>query len=173
MAGLRIRTTRHTIRVAAPPQRLYQMIANVDHWPHVFDSVLAVEHIGWSGTGERVRFWGTFGDRRDSWVSSREVNPKRMQLRFRQEGAAHPLASLGGLWIVVPKGVGAVVALDHYYTVVDDDPVEAKRLDETIDQTGIDMLDALRRAAEIDGVGDLWLAVPAGPHDRTEGVTSR
>ncbi len=173
MAELRIRTVRHTIRVAAPPQRVYQLVANVDHWPHMFDTVLAVEHIGWSGTGERVRFWGTFGERRGSWVSAREVNPRRMQMRFRQERAAHPLASLGGLWGIVPKGAGAVVTLDHYYTVVGDDPVEAQRLADTIGENATDMLAAVQRTAEHGiperRVDDVWLAVPDG----VEGVISR
>lgn len=172
MAQLRIRTTRHSIKVAAPPQRVYNLVANVDRWPHMFDSVLAVEHIGWSGTGERVRFWGTFGERRGSWVTAREVNPKRMQLRFRQERPAYPFATLGGLWLVRPKGSGAVVALDHYYTVVGDDPVEAQRLEQTIGENSMAMLDALRRAAEL-GSGDAWLDMQSGTHDRAEGVTSR
>ncbi len=174
MAELRIRTVRHTIRVAAPPQQIYQLIANVDHWPHLFDTVLAVEHIGWARSGERVRFWGRFGERRGSWISTREVDPKRMQLRFRQEQAAYPLASLGGLWLVVPKGTGAVVALDHYYTVVDDDPVEAQRLDETIGHSSTGMLAALRRAAEFGGPAGAWPSMPGRVHNTSaEGVTSR
>lgn len=174
MAELRIRTVRHTIRVTAPPQRIYQLVANVDHWPNMFDTVLAVEHIGWSGSGERVRFWGTFGERRGSWVSAREVNPRRMQLRFRQERAAHPLASFGGLWSIVPKGTGAVVTVDHYYTVVDDDPIEAQRLADTIGESATDMLAAVQRTAEHGiperQVDDGWFAVPDG---RVEGVISR
>ncbi|MGH3757830.1 aromatase/cyclase [Actinophytocola sp.] len=179
MAELRIRTTRHTIRVAAPPQQIYQLIANADRWPHIFDSVLAVEHIGWGGSGERVRFWGTFGDRRGSWVSAREVNPKRMQLRFRQERAAHPLASLGGVWIVRPKGAGALVALDHYYTVVDDDPVHVRHVDDMIEHNGTSLLAALRRAAELDepdqGFDEMWSpdGLYVGMPDGVGGVISR
>jgi hypothetical protein len=138
----------------------------VDRWPHIFDTVIAVKHIGWDGTGERVRFSGTFGDRRGSWVSSRELNPKRLQLRFRQEHAPHPLASLGGLWLVVPKGAGSLVVLDHYYTVVNDDPALARRLDKTIARNAVGLLAALRRAAETGDTDGTWLAVP-------EGVTSR
>ena len=153
MTQLRIRTARHTIRAAAPPQRVYQLIASVDRWPHLFDSVLAVEHLGWDGTGERVRFWGTFGERQGSWVSSRELNPKRMQLRFRQERTVHPFDTLGGLWLVVPKGTGAEVVFDHYYTVVDDGPAVVPRADDLIDRRSIGMLTALRRAAELVPVG--------------------
>ncbi|HEY7594726.1 MAG TPA: SRPBCC family protein [Actinophytocola sp.] len=166
MSQLRIRTARHTTRVAAPPQRVFQLVANAEHWPRIFDTIIAVEHIGWDAAGERVRFWGTFGDRHGSWVSARELNPKRMQLRFRQEQAPRPFATLGGLWAVVPKRDGAVVLLDHYYTVVDDDPAAARHLHDIIEHSGIGMLDALRQAAE----DQMWLPVPSG---RTEGVTSR
>jgi aromatase len=119
-----------------------------------------VEHVGWSGGADRIRFRGTFGDRRGSWVSVRELNPKRLRLRFRRERAAYPFASLGGLWRVAPKGTGASVALDHYFTVVDDDPVAARRLDDTIDRRSTGMLDELRRAAE-NGEDDRWFAEPA------------
>lgn len=160
MAPLRIRTARHTIRVAAPPQRVYQLVANVDRWPHMFDTVATVEHVGWDAAGERVRFWGRFGGRRGSWVSCRELNTKRLQLRFRQEQAPHPFATLGGLWRVVPKGDGALVLLDHYYTVAGDDPVAARHLHDTIERSSTGMLDALRRAAEDN---EMWQPVPQAP----------
>ena len=172
MVQLRIRTARHTSRVAAPPQRVYQLIANVDHWPRMFDAILSVEHVGWSRGADRIRFWGTFGDRRGSWVSVRELNPKRLQLRFRQERPAHPFASLGGLWLVAPKGAGAIVALDHYFTVVDDDPVAARRLDDMIDRRGTGMLEELCRAAE-HGADDRWFPMPAVARNGVEDVISR
>src|ERR1700754_1864809 len=166
MAQLRIRTARHTIRVAAPAQRVYQLVADVAHWPYMFDSVDAVEHLGWDGTGQRVRFQGTFGCPPGSWVSSRELNPKRLQLRFRQEQSVHPFASLGGLWLVIPKGAGALVALDHYYTVVDDDPAAARHADAMIDRRSAGLLDAVRDTAES---GRLLLPARGG----AEGVTQR
>ncbi|HEX2130915.1 MAG TPA: aromatase/cyclase [Actinophytocola sp.] len=171
MAELKIRTARHTTKVAAPPKRVYQLIANVDRWPRLFDSVLAVEHIGYDGTNERVRFWGTFGERRGSWVSARDVNPKRMWVRFRQERAAAPFASLGGLWLVVPKGSGSLVALDHYYRVVDDNPAAARHLERTIARSSTEMLDSVRVAAEAgdDAVDDRWFPLP-DPAEGMEGV---
>ncbi|HWM07350.1 MAG TPA: aromatase/cyclase [Actinophytocola sp.] len=173
MAELRIWTVRHTIKVAAPPKQVYQLIANVDRWPQIFDSVLAVEHIGYDRTGERVRFWGTFAERRGSWVSSREVNPKRLQVRFRRERSAHPFASLGGLWLVAPKGTGSTVALDHYYRIVDDDQIEAKRVDESIEDYSNTMLEAVRSAAELGGLDDVWLPVPERMGESVEGLTLR
>jgi aromatase len=171
MAELKIWTVRQTIRVAVPQKRVYQLIANVDQWPRMFDSVLAVEHVGYDGTCERVRFWGTFGDRRGSWVSSREVNPKRLQVRFRQERSTPPLESLGGLWLVVPKGDGSLVALDHYFRVVDDDPVTAQRLEETIGRSSAAMLGSLRDVAEHGLEDDMWFPLPDPVGKGMEGVS--
>jgi uncharacterized protein YndB with AHSA1/START domain len=166
---LRVWTARHTIKVAAPPKRVYQLVTNVDQWPRLFDSVLAVEHLGYHGTNERVRFWGTFGEHRGSWVSAREVNPKRMQVRFRDERSNPPLASLGGLWLVVPKGSGSQVVLDHYYRVVDNNVAEAQGLEQTIARSGNAMLAALREAAEAGDTDDMWFPLP-DPVRGLEGV---
>lgn len=172
MAELRIWTARHSIRVAAPPKRVYQLIANVDRWPRLFDPVLSVEHIGFDGTGERVRFWVRTDGRLRSWVSSREVNPKRLQVRFRRERSDGPLASLGGLWLVLPKGDGSLVALDHYYRVAGDDPAQAQRIEESITATSTAMLAAVREAAELD---DVWHPMPdqVPVDDKAEGVSSK
>jgi aromatase len=152
----RIWTARHTAKVAASPRQVYQLIANVDYYPKLFNAVLAVEHLGYDGTNERVRFWGTFGEYRGSWVSLREVNPKRMRVRFRQERSSAPLASLGGLWMVVPKGSGSEIVLDHYYRVIDDNVLAAQRVEVTIEQTATEMLDALDAAAEAGDVFGMW-----------------
>src|SRR5947207_499032 len=37
MAELWIRTARHTAEVAAPPERVYELIADVNRWPEIFD----------------------------------------------------------------------------------------------------------------------------------------
>lgn len=152
----RIWTARHTVRVATSPRRIYQLIANVDNYPKLFDGVLAVEHLGYDGTNERVRFWGTLGEYRGSWVSLREVNPKRMRVRFRQESSSAPLASLGGLWMVVPKGSGSEVVLDHYYRVVDDNVLAAQRIERTIGRSATSMLESLHAAVEAGDAFGMW-----------------
>jgi aromatase len=157
MAELRIRTARHVVRVAAPPDRVYQLIAEVGNWPQVFDPIITVDRLGFDGTTERVRIWELVDGDVHSCVSHRQGNPSRMQVRFRQEGAPHPIASMGGLWLVVPKGNGCLVALDHYYRVVDDNPVDVRWLAQAIDRSSTAMLSALREAAELDGTPDLWL----------------
>lgn len=171
MAELRIWTSRHSIRVAAPPKRVYQAIVHVDRWPELFDSLEAVEHLGFDGTSERIRFWKRKGDRLSSWTSIREMNPKRLQVRFRQEHFDPPLASMGGLWFVVQKGSGSLVVLDHYYRVIDDDRAAAERLERAIAANSVTMLESLRSELSSD-TNDIWLSL-AEEISATGGVTSK
>ena len=159
MAELRIRTARHTVRVAAPPRLVYQLISDVTRWPQIFDPTVAVEHLGSGGNTERVRMWHLVDGEVRCHVTQRDHHPQRMQLRFRQEESSPPVASMGGLWMVVPKGNGSLVALDHYYRVVDDDPAEAEWLAQAVEQTSLAMLTALKEVAELDGQLDaLWVS---------------
>lgn len=163
MAELRIRTARHTIRVAAPPRRVYQLIADVDRWPLIFDPTVTVEHLGLDAASERVRMWELVDNEVHNCVSRRALNPHRLQIRFRQEHTSHPIATMGGLWLVVPKGSGSLVVLDHYYRVVDDNPVDVRWLANAVDRNSTTMLAALREAAELGGELDqLWLSCEDG-----------
>jgi ribosome-associated toxin RatA of RatAB toxin-antitoxin module len=152
MTELRIWTTRQTVKVDAPPKRVFELVANIDRWPALFDTVTGVERLGFEGVCERVRFGERSGN---TWTSVRETNPKRLQVRFRQVDPRPPFASMGGLWLVVPKAAGAVIALDHYYRVLDDSPVTAARMEREIAATSTAMLGTLRRTAEFGGMADL------------------
>src|SRR5918992_626607 len=95
MAELRIRTARHVVRVAAQPDRVYRLIAEVGNWPQVFDPIITVDRLDFDGMTERVRIWELVDGDVHSCVSHRQGNPSRMQVRFSQEGAPHPIASMG------------------------------------------------------------------------------
>ena len=148
MTGLRIWTTRQEVRVAAPPKRVFELVADLDRWPDIFDSVAAVERLGFNGISERVRIVERGGH---SATSVRETNTKRLQVRFRRVDLTTPFASLGGLWVVTPKGSGAVATLVHYYGVTEDSPTTVNRVSREIAAVSSSMLDALGRAAEFRG----------------------
>jgi len=151
MTELRIWTTRHKVRIAAPPKRVFQLVANIDGWPKLFESLVAVQRLGFEGTGERVRFWKRVDGELRGWTSVRELNPKRLQVRFRHVDVPKPLASMGGMWLVVPKGNDSVIALDHYYRVSGDNPAAANRIERDIAANNAAMLTTLRHTAEFDG----------------------
>jgi aromatase len=149
-------TTRQTVNVAAPPKRVFELLANIDCWPTIFDSIVTVERLGFDGVSERIRYSVTAGM---TWTSLRETNPKRMQVRFRHIDPEAPFVSMGGLWRVVPKGDGAQVALNHHYRLVDDSPLVVARTSRVITANSAAMLGALRRNIE---AGDLGNTLGAG-----------
>jgi polyketide cyclase/dehydrase/lipid transport protein len=152
MSELRIWTARHTIRVAAPPKRAFELVANVDRWPRLVGTLDGVEHLGFDGVCERVRFAKQVGGVARDLTMVRELNPKRMQVRFRQVDCLAPLASMGGIWLVLPKGLGVMVAIDHYFRVLDNSPVTAANVEVDIAEESTKMLTALRETLEFDDI---------------------
>lgn len=152
MTELRIWTARHTIRVAAPPKRAFELVANVDRWPGLIGTLDTVEHLGFEGVCERVRFAKQAGGGAGDLTMVRELNPKRMQVRFRQVDCLAPVASMGGIWLVLPKGLGVLVAIDHYYRVLDNSPVTAAQVELEIAAESTKMLTALRETLEFDDI---------------------
>jgi aromatase len=151
MTELRIWTARQSIRVTAPPKRVFELVADIGRWPALFDSCVSVERLGFDGLRERVRYRTRHGDVLRDWTSVRELDPARLRIRFRHVDFPPPLASMGGRWLVVPKGTGSVIELDHYYRVADDDPATAAAVERDITTTGAAMLGALRQTAEFSG----------------------
>lgn len=155
MPELRIWTARHTTRIAMPPRRVFELVANVDRWRALLDSLVSVEHLGFDGVCERVRFSKRIDGVTHGMTMELDLNPKRMQVRFRQVDVLPPLASMGGLWLVVPKGRGSMVALDHYYRVTDNSPVTAAQVERQIAEESTSMLSALQHTVDFLGMADL------------------
>jgi hypothetical protein len=152
MTELKIWTTRQTIKVDALPKRVYELLADIEGWPSLFDSMAAVERLGFDRGYERFRMVERSGN---TWISIRETNPKRLQVRYRRTNPPEPLESMAGLWRVEKKVVGVVVALDHYFRVVDDSPETAAAAAEQIATIGSAMLESLRRVANADSMAGL------------------
>jgi aromatase len=150
MTELMIWTARHTVRVAAPPKRVFELIANVDRWPALLGRLVSVAHLGFDGACERVRFSQEVDGVPHELTMVRELNPKRLQVRFRQVDVRPPVASMGGFWLVTPKGLGSMVALDHYYRVVGNAPETAAGVEQEIAASARSMLAALRRTMELE-----------------------
>lgn len=155
MTQLRIWTARHSIRVAAPPKRVFELVADIDRWPGLFDAIESVEHLGFDGMCERVRVWKRVDGESTGWMSVRELNAKRLQVRFRELDFPPPFASMGGLLAVTPKRAGSVIALDHYYRVVGDQATTAARAERDISTNSMEMLNVLRQTAEVDDMAEL------------------
>ncbi|MCQ6556746.1 aromatase/cyclase [Streptomyces sp. C10-9-1] len=152
--------TEHTITVAAPARRVFDLIVDVGRWPETFPPTVHVEHVERGGTEERIRIWATANGEVKTWTSRRLLDRDRLRVRFRQEVSQPPVAAMGGEWVVEEvSATESRVRLLHDFRPVGDDPGKAAWIDRAVERNSGAELAALRHAAERDGGrADLVLA---------------
>ncbi|MDX2297283.1 MULTISPECIES: aromatase/cyclase [Streptomyces] len=144
--------TEHTITVAAPARRVFELIVDVGRWPETFPPTVHVQHVDRSGTRERIRIWATANGEVKTWTSRRELDHDRLRVSFRQEVSQPPVAAMGGEWIVETVDAGHTrVRLLHDFRAVGDDPQNVEWIERAIDRNSGAELNALRVAAERTG----------------------
>jgi aromatase len=155
----KLRTARHAITVAAAPERVYRLIADVRRWPQLFSPTVHTEHIGRTETEESVRIWALANGEVRDWTTRRELDPAGMTVAFRQQVSSHPVLGMGGVWQVYPDRAGARVELLHDYRIVDDDEQDAAWVARAVDRNSTAELGALREMAQAPGeLDELWLS---------------
>jgi aromatase len=143
------REVEHEITVSAPAAAVYRLIAEVRNWPRIFPPTIYVDHLEHSGDEERIRIWATANGEAKNWTSRRTLDPERLRITFRQEVPAHPVAAMGGTWIIEPLGESAArVRLLHDYRAVDDDPGHLEWIDRAVDRNSRSELAALKTNVE-------------------------
>ncbi|GGQ46901.1 aromatase/cyclase [Streptomyces althioticus] len=141
--------TEHRITVAAAPDVVYGLIDDVRDWPVTFPPTVHAERIERSVDSERIRIWATANGEVKGWVSRRELDRAGLRIRFRQEVSRHPVAAMGGAWVLEPRpGGGTLVRLLHDFRAVDDDPARVEWIRQAVDRNSDKELAALRDAAE-------------------------
>ncbi|MBZ3907924.1 aromatase/cyclase [Streptomyces griseiscabiei] len=144
-----LREVQHEITVAAPAAAVYRLIADVRNWPRIFPPTIYVEHEEQGEGAERIHIWATAGGEAKNWTSRRTLDPERLRITFRQEVSAHPVAAMGGTWIIEPLSEdGSRVRLLHDYRAVDDDPASLAWIDEAVDRNSRSELAALKENVE-------------------------
>ncbi|WP_306318225.1 MULTISPECIES: aromatase/cyclase [unclassified Streptomyces] len=143
------REVEHEISVEAPAAEIYRLLAEVGNWPRIFPPSVLVEQVSQDGAQERIRIWATANGTAKSWTSRRTLDPERLRISFRQEVSAHPVAAMGGTWIVEPDGAAACrVRLLHDYRAVDDDPDDLEWIDRAVDRNSRSELASLKANVE-------------------------
>jgi aromatase len=151
--------TEHSITVAASPDAVYALVADVSAWPQVFGPTVHVEVLEESdaadgahdAAGEQLlRIWAIANEQVRTWTSRRTLDPRARVIRFRQVVSAAPVASMGGTWRIeaVDGGTTRVVLL-HDYRAVGDDPEAEEFIERAIDRNSVAELAALKNAAEL------------------------
>ncbi|WP_141203710.1 aromatase/cyclase [Streptomyces griseorubiginosus] len=145
--------SRHEIKISAPAETVYRMLAHAEDWPRLFPPNIYVDHVERGESEERIRIWATAGDTVKNWTSRRTLDPENLRIRFRQEVSAPPVAAMGGTWHIeaLPSG-DALVRLDHDYRAVDTESLAW--LDEVVDGNSRSELENLRAIAESESAAD-------------------
>jgi aromatase len=145
-----IHHTKHEISVAAEPDTVYKLIADVSGWPHVFGPTVHVDLLHDDGREQLLRIWAlAHGEVRD-WTSRRALDAVAGRVSFQQVVSSAPVASMGGEWIVTPAGPGAShVTLTHQFEAIADDQDAVVWIDEAIERNSTVELAALKQAAEL------------------------
>ncbi|WP_101258516.1 aromatase/cyclase [Streptomyces barkulensis] len=148
----RTHVTEHAVVVDAPADTVYGLVADVSAWPQVFGPTIHVEVLEEHADEQLLRIWATANDQVRSWTSHRILDSRARTVSFRQVASAHPVASMGGKWLVEPNDDGGSrVVLLHDYTAVDDDPAAVELIERAVDRNSRAELTALRNAAERSG----------------------
>ncbi|MGP4101905.1 aromatase/cyclase [Nonomuraea sp. KM90] len=152
MATSAIHETEHQITVSAEPAAVYAVLADAGTWPAVFPPTVHVELLSHDDHEERIRIWATANGKPKGWTSRREFDRERLRIRFRQEKSSHPVAAMGGEWIVEPGGRGSTrVRLTHDFRAADDDSASVRWITNAVNRNSEAELAALRRAVESPG----------------------
>ncbi|MGQ0840959.1 aromatase/cyclase [Actinokineospora sp.] len=141
--------TEHRIDVDAPAETVYDLIARAESWPAVFTPTVHVEQLERGQGVERIRIWATANGAVKVWTSRRDLDPAALRVRFRQEVSQHPVAAMGGEWIIERRGQAACsVRLLHDYRAVGDTEENARWIAEAVDRNSGSELASLKAAAE-------------------------
>lgn len=145
-----LREVEHEITVEAPAAEVYRLLAEVENWPRIFPPSVLVDHVERGEREERIRIWATANGEAKNWTSRRTLDPDGLRITFRQEVPAHPVAAMGGTWIVEPAGGGACrVRLLHDYRAIGDDASKLEWIDQAVDRNSRAELGSLKKNVEL------------------------
>lgn len=144
------RKVEHEIKVLAPAEAVYQVIAEVSNWPQIFPPSVHVEYLERGEEKERIQIWATANGEAKTWTSRRVLDSKALRIEFRQEVSQPPVGAMGGAWVIEPISDGeSLVRLLHDYRAVDDDPAKLDWIDKAVDRNSQAELAALKTNAEL------------------------
>ncbi|MGJ7905861.1 aromatase/cyclase [Actinopolyspora sp. H202] len=153
------REVEHEITVDAPAAEVYRLIAEVENWPQIFPPSVHVDYADRGETEERIRIWATANGATKNWISKRVLDPKNMSISFRQETPAHPVAEMGGTWIIEQRSErSSLVRLLHDYRAVDDDQEHLEWIDQAVDRNSHSELASLKENVELATNEDLYMS---------------
>jgi aromatase len=145
---MQIRHTEHVITVPAPPDTVYDLIADARRWPAIFTPTVHVEYLPpGPGDEQRLRVWAFAGGSVAGWVSHRTLDRAARRVGFRQTSPTSPVAAMRGEWAVFPAAPGSRVVFRHWFSAENDDEAILGKIEEVVDHNSQAELASLREAA--------------------------
>ena len=142
-------STSHEIEVAAPANRVYELLADVENWPAIFPPTIHAVSEPVAEDEELLHIWATAGDHVKSWTSHRRLRPSVLRIDFTQVVPTAPITEMSGTWIVEPRGaMSSIVRLLHHYAADAEEDIEW--IDRTVDINSRSELHGLKVTVEAD-----------------------
>lgn len=148
MTRSRTHTMEHVRVVNAPPEVLYELVADVTRWPVIFGPSLHVRHLHRGPTDERFQLWALVGGQVKNWTSRRTLDASGLRITFEQERSHAPIVSMGGSWCFhAVRGGRTQVVLGHHFSANGQRVIDW--IADAVDRNSEDELAALGRIAEL------------------------
>lgn len=148
--------TTHEIAVRAPADAVFELIADVAGWPHVFGPTVHVDLLN-DGPEQLLHIWAMANGEVRDWTSRRTLDRAKHRIAFQQVVSSPPVARMAGEWIIEEdEAGGCAVTLLHDYEAIGDDEEAAAWIGKAVDKNSTAELEALKTAAEsVPGPGEL------------------
>ncbi len=144
----RIHNMEHTRVVNAPPEVLYELVADVTRWPVIFGPSVHVRHLQRGAADERFQLWALVNGQVKNWTSRRTLEASGLRITFEQEHSQAPIVSMGGTWSFHPVPGGRTqVVLEHRFSANKQQVIDW--IAGAVDRNSEDELAALGRVAEL------------------------
>ncbi|MEU5796560.1 aromatase/cyclase [Streptomyces sp. NPDC047813] len=139
----------HRITVMAPPEVVYDLVADHAHTPRLSPTVVHIERLEGDSRHDVIQRWVVDGGTPRTWQVARTLDANAGRISFDQLAAAPPVASMHGEWSIRAGADGGTdVELSHAWTLTVGDAEAAEQMVRRMD-TGIGkQLRGLKRFAE-------------------------
>jgi aromatase len=149
MSVQQVHRTSYGVDVNAPAGVVYGLLADTTQWPLFLSPSVHVERLDFDGFQDRFHMWVTANGSVKSWLSHRTLDAPGLRIDFRQEVPAAPVVTMGGSWIVEPRGPHrSQLTLLHDFAVAGDRRADIDWTREVTDSNSRAELAQLKSAAE-------------------------
>jgi aromatase len=148
MSNSRQRTMVNSHVISAPPQAVYDLVADVTRWPTIFAPSLYILPLELAEHAERFQLWALVNGQVKTWVSRRTLDSQQLRISFAQEHTQPPFVSMGGEWEFHSlPGNRAEVVLTHHFRTIDGESLDA--VTAAVDHNSEQELTALGRLGQL------------------------